>query len=145
MAAAACALSTQQALAIVLFGGAIRYMGTILLAHNVTTLPPGGGAGAVGDVICATLALVAILANHAEAKSGRLLAWLYVIIGGADLLMVTVDGFRTGMWSNLAGAWTFVVLIFPIIILACVLTIILLVKPNPSDVPARAVGKAVHA
>jgi hypothetical protein len=127
------ALPYHRALELALYGGAVRYMGTILLAQGVVDLPPDY-QGAIGDVIVASIALAGIIANHYRSSLGRPLAWAYVVIGGSDLVLVTINGFRTGMWSHLAGAWTFVVLVFPPIVVALAVTVLLLAKPEPARV-----------
>src|SRR5689334_21467447 len=74
------ALPQHRAVEIALYGGTIRYMGTILLAQGVVDLPPDH-VGAFGDVIVATIALAGVIANHYNSSLGRPLAWAYVVIG----------------------------------------------------------------
>jgi hypothetical protein len=133
------ALPVQQALTIVLFGGAIRYMGTLLLHPALAPSPHPDVVAAWGDVAVAVLALLGIFANRAGARIGKPLAWLYVVIGGADMIRAFANGLRVGTWENLTGGWTFVVTAFPAVGVMLVLTLLLLVRPQP-----RA-GAALHA
>src|SRR5579859_298071 len=133
-------LPVEQALGIVLFGGAIRYMGTILLVPAIAPGVPADLTGAGGDVLCSLLALAAILANRAGSPAGRPLAWIYVVVGGADLVLTFVKGLETGLWIHLAGGWTFVVVVFPVVVLSLVLTVVFLVRPKVASSPRPALG-----
>jgi len=132
------AMPVHDALSIVLFGGAVRYMGTILLVPSMAPGIPADLVGAGGDVLCAVIATAAILANRAASPAGKPLAWAYVVFGGLDLVVTFLKGLQSGMWTHLAAGWTFVVAIFPAIVIALVLTVVLLVRPHAA--PARAVA-----
>ena len=122
------ALPVSDALAIVLFGGAIRYMGTLMLHPALSPSADPDVLGAYVDVAVATLALAGIVANRAASPLGRPLAWLYCVLGGFDMLVVFVNGLRAGTWEHLTGGWTFVVTAFPAVGVTLVLTVILLAR-----------------
>ena len=124
------AMPVHQALSIVLFGGAIRYMGTLLLHPALAANPHPDELAAYGDVAVAVLALAGILANRAGARIGKPLAWAYVVIGGADMMLAFVKGLWIGTWETLTGGWTFVVAVFPVVGVTLVLTLLLLVRPK---------------
>jgi hypothetical protein len=125
-------LHVQDALSIVLFGGAIRYMGTMLLHPALAPSASPDLVAAWGDVAVAVLAIAGILANRAKLPIGKTLAWLYVILGGGDMALAFVKGLKSGMWASLTGGWTFVVAVFPVVGVTLVLTLVLLVKPTPA-------------
>ena len=123
-------LPLHDALSIVLFAGAIRFMGTILLVPSMAPGVPADLVGAAGDVVCASIATAGILANHAASPAGKPLAWAYVVVGGADLVVTFLKGLQSGLWTHLAAGWTFVVAVFPAIVIGLVLTVVLLVRPT---------------
>jgi hypothetical protein len=130
-------LPQNEALAIALFPGAIRYVGMTLLVPSVTG--PGGTPaveGAVGDLVCALLALAAILLNRSGSPLGRPAAWLYVVIGAADMFWTVIRGFQTDLWSHLGGVWTIGIAVFPAAGLGIAVTVILLVSPQRAEVRA---------
>ncbi|HUJ61685.1 MAG TPA: hypothetical protein VLX92_24445, partial [Kofleriaceae bacterium] len=94
------AMHVQDALSIVLFGGAIRYMGTMLLHPALAPAPSPDLIAAWGDVAVSVLAIAGILANRAKLPVGKALAWLYVIVGGADMALAFVKGLRSGLWAS---------------------------------------------
>jgi hypothetical protein len=133
------ALAPQEALTIALFPGATRFMGTMFLVASVTPGMPAafGVPGAYGDLLSALIALAAILANRAGSSAGRALAWLYVVVGGADLAYGLLLGFQNHLWDHLGGAWTYIVVAFPCVVIGLVVTVTLLLRPQPAAAPAR--------
>lgn len=132
------AMPENDALALLLLPGALRYMGTITL---VPAMAPGVTAdmqGAVGDVLCASIAVAGIVALRAGSSTGRTLAWLYVVVGGVDLVVTFIKGLGSGLWTHLAGGWTFVVMIFPAVVIGLVLTVAFLVRPVAARTPVTA-------
>ena len=128
----------NHALSIVLFGGAIRYMGTMLLHPALAPTPHPDVIAAWGDVAVASVAIAGIFANRAGSALGRPLAWIYAVVGGVDMLMAFVKGLQTGSWAALTGGWTFVVTAFPVVGVTLVMTFILLLKPAPAVARAAA-------
>jgi hypothetical protein len=126
------ALPAGRALTIALFPGATRFMGMMFLVPSVTPGMPAafGVPGAYGDTLAALIALAALVANHAGSPAGRPLAWLYVVAGGADLVYALFLGFQHGLWDHLGGAWTYIVIAFPAVVLGLVVTTVLLVRPQ---------------
>ena len=119
----------HEGLSLTLTGGALRYMGTILLVQQVVPHPPDY-LGAYGDLAVATIALAGMIANHRNSPLGKPLAWAYVILGGGDLVVTSVRGFLSGLFADLGASWTLVMVVFPPIVLALIINIILLVKPH---------------
>jgi hypothetical protein len=132
------ALPLHQALAIALFPGATRFMGLMFLVSAVTPGMPAafGVPAAYGDTLSALVALAALLANRAGSPAGRPLAWLYVAVGGADLAYGLFLGFQHALWDHLGGAWTYIIVAFPAVVLGLVVTTTLLVRPQPQAAAA---------
>lgn len=122
------AMPVNHALSIVLFGGAIRYMGTLLLHPALAPSANPDEVAAYVDVAVAVIALAGIIANRAGSAAGKPLAWLYCIVGGIDMFVAFAKGLSTGTWEHLTGGWTFVVTAFPAVGVTLVLTLILLVR-----------------
>jgi hypothetical protein len=127
------ALPRGQALAIALFPGATRFMGMMFLVPSVTPGMPAafGVPGAYGDTVSALIALAALVANRNGSSAGRALAWLYVIVGGADLAYGLLLGFQNQLWNHLGGAWTYIIVAFPCIVIGLVVTPLLLLRLQP--------------
>ena len=130
------ALPPAQALAIALFPGATRFMGTMFLVSSVTPGMPAafGVPAAYGDTLSALIALAAILANRAGSPAGRPLAWLYVVVGGADLAYGLFLGFQHQLWNHLGGAWTYIIVAFPAVVIGLAVTTMLL-QQRQEDAP----------
>jgi hypothetical protein len=126
------ALPDNEALALLLLPGALRYMGSIILVPAMAPGVPADMQGVVGDVLSAVIAVAGIIANRASSPAGRPLAWLYVAVGGADLVVTFLKGLSTGLWTHLAGGWTFVVMIFPAVVIGLVLTPMFLLRRSPT-------------
>ena len=139
------ALPPAQALTIALFPGATRFMGMMFLVPSVTPGMPAafGVPGAYGDLLCALLALAALVANRSGSSAGRPLAWLYVVAGGADLAVNLFLGFQQQLWNHLAGAWTYIIVAFPVVVISLVTTTVLLLAQAPQE--AREEGRRVPA
>jgi hypothetical protein len=131
----------NQALAIALLPGAIRYFGTLLLVPALAPTSHPDLVGAWGDVLVSALAFAGVVANRADSGLGRPLAWAYAIVGGADMVITFIKGLQTGLWAQLSGGWTFVVAVFPAVGIGLAVTFLLLLRP--SRVPATATGTAI--
>ena len=123
-------LPENEALALLLLPGALRYMGSLTLVPAMAPGVPAAIQGVVGDVLSAVIAVAGIVANRRGSPAGRPLAWLYVVVGGADLVMTFLKGLSTGLWTHLAGGWTFVVMIFPAVVIGLVLTPVFLLSAS---------------
>jgi hypothetical protein len=126
----------NEALSLILVGGALRYMGTVLLVQQVVPHPPDY-LGAYGDLVVATIAIAGMVANHSNSSLGKPLAWAYVIIGGTDMMITAVRGFLSGLFTDLGGGYTLIMIFFPPIVLSLIVNIILLVKPHATPALAK--------
>ncbi len=126
------AMPAPHALALALFPGATRFMGMMFLVSSVAPGMPAAFAvpAAYGDTLSALIALAAMVANRAGSSAGRALAWIYVVVGGADLAYGLFLGFQNQLWNHLGGAWTYIVLAFPIVVLGLIVTTRLLLQPR---------------
>jgi hypothetical protein len=126
------AMPAAPALAIALFPGATRFMGTMFLVSSVAPGMPAafGVPAAYGDTLSALIALAALVANRAGSPAGRPLAWLYVVVGGADLAYGLFLGFQQQLWDHLGGAWTYIIVAFPTVVIGLILTTMLLLQPR---------------
>ncbi len=139
------AMPPAQALTLALFPGATRFMGLMFLVPSVTPGMPSGFAvpAAYGDTLSALIALAALVASRSGSSAGRPLAWLYVVVGGADLAYGLFLGFQHHLWDHLGGAWTYIVIAFPAVVIGLVVTTTTLLResrkeaPHASPVPAR--------
>jgi hypothetical protein len=137
------ALPAGEALALALFPGATRFMGLVFLVSSVTPGMPAafGVPAAYGDTLSAIIALAALLANRAGSPAGRPLAWLYVVVGGADLAYGLFLGFQHQLWNHLGGAWTYIIFAFPVVVLGLIVTTRLLLSPQ-KEADGRALSPA---
>jgi hypothetical protein len=88
---------TRQALLPLLFVHATRYVGLVFLVPSV--VPPDVPAAfakpaAYGDLAAALLALLAIIALRGEWPGAVALAWIFNLVGTADLLYAVAQGTR---------------------------------------------------
>lgn len=90
--------------------GALRFMGLMFLVPSVTPGMPEAFAlpTGLGDAASAALALAAAVANRSRSPLGRPLAAAYLLLGGGELALGFVQGFRYALWDHLDGAWTYI-------------------------------------
>ncbi len=85
-------LAPQTILLPILLLHSFRHLGLMFLAPGATYpgLPaPFAYPAAIGDTVAAILALIAIPAVVTEARSQRLLVWIFNVEGSLDLLVAT--------------------------------------------------------
>ena len=133
------AMPASQALTIALFPGATRFMGLMFLVSSVAPGMPAAFAvpAGYGDTLSALIALAALVANRSGSSMGRPLAWLYVVVGGADLAYGLFLGFQQQLWNHLGGAWTYIIVAFPSVVIGLIVTTMLLVQDQRARVPAK--------
>ena len=91
------AQATRQALLPLLFVHATRYVGLVFLVPSV--VPPDVPAAfakpaAYGDLAAALMALLTIIALRGEWSGAVALAWIFNLVGTADLLYAVAQGTR---------------------------------------------------
>lgn len=113
-------LPPHRALSLALLPGTTRFMGLTFLIGTVAPEMPAGFAipAGLGDLASAILALIAVALCHGNARMGRSLAWLYVVLGGADLAVGLLLGFQYALWNHLGGMWTYIIFAFPTVVLS---------------------------
>jgi hypothetical protein len=124
-------LSTRRALLPLLFVHATRYVGLVFLVPSV--VPPGvPGAfakpAAYGDLIAALLALLAIVALRHQWPGAFGLAWLFNLIGVADLLYAVAQGVRLDV--QLGAAYFIPILAVPALVITHAMIFLLLGRPR---------------
>ena len=117
--------SIAGAITPLLFLHAMRYIGLTYLAPGVTdpTLPQEfTGPTGYGDLISATLAIIAIFALRNRPKSSSLdlaiiLVWLFNIVGFVDLAIALTIGLRVQILNyQLASMWFIPTFIVPALV-----------------------------
>lgn len=84
------ALEPRAVLLPILFLHSFRHLGLMFLAPGATYggMPPQFAyPAAFGDLLAALLALAAIFAITTQARSARLLVWVFNVVGAVDLLV----------------------------------------------------------
>lgn len=102
-------LPRSEALQPLLLLHTFRFEGLAFLVPGVVSpdLPPAfAHAAAYGDIVAATLALLAFFTQFRE--SGVLLVWIFNVWGAADLLNAFYQANRTGLLPGQLGAAYFI-------------------------------------
>ncbi len=123
------ALSARDALIPLLFVHATRYVGLVFLVPSV--VPPGvPGAfakpAAYGDLLAGLLALFAILALRHHWSGAVPLAWLFNLVGVADLLYAVAQGIRLDV--QLGAAYYIPILAVPVLFITHAMIFLLLLR-----------------
>ena len=113
--------SLEQAVVPLLIFSTLRVNGLCMLLPGVVSpdIPPAfASAVAYGDVAAALLAVGAIAAFGRSETAGRIGAWLYTVIGLADLAIAGTQMVLTGVApAHLRGAYFLVVVMVPSLVI----------------------------
>jgi hypothetical protein len=117
----------RNALMPLLFIHATRYVGLVFLVPSV--VPPDLPAAfakpaAYGDLLAALLALLALLALRYEWPGAVALAWLFNLVGMADLLYAVAQGVRLDV--QLGAAYYIPILAVPVLFITHAMIFLLL-------------------
>jgi len=125
-------LPRSEALQPLLLLHAFRFVGLAFLVPGVVSpdLPPAfAHAAAYGDVVAATLALLAFVAQSRGA--GVLLVWIFNVWGTADLLDAFYQASRTGLLPGELGAAYFIpTLVVPMLLVTHVMVFRVLLQQS---------------
>ena len=126
----------EEALRPVLILHTFRFLGLVFLVPGVVSpdLPPAfAQPTAYGDIIAATLALLALLVLPRSA--GVALAWLFNVWGTADLLNAFYQGNSAGLLAGQLGAAYFIPTFFvPLLLITHGLAFRILLQPQRESV-----------
>jgi hypothetical protein len=122
-----------EALRPILLLHSFRFAGLAFLIPGIVSanLPSAfAHAAALGDIVAAMLALVALLTEHRA--WGALVAWLFNLWGFADILNAFVQAGRSGLLpGQLGAAYYLPTMIVPLLIVTHVLAFRILLRHRP--------------
>lgn len=109
---------------------ATRFFGLLFMYPTITADMPAGFAGPAGygDFAVGVLALIAAFFVRYKVKFGIVLAWLYAILGSADLLMAFALSGMHKAPAHLGAVWPLFLVGGPIYIMTLVLLFVTLIK-----------------
>jgi len=113
--------------------GAARYLGGTFLVSQLNGDLPAQFVSSAGwgDTIASLIALVAVFALMYSQGFGKLMAWVYAIVGGLDFLYAVYLATVLNIYSQVHVSWLIMVIVGPIqLINLIVLWCLLLKKPS---------------
>ncbi len=137
----------RNALIPIMLANALRAIGLVFIVPSVTdpALPEGFAVpAAYGDLITATLALVAAIALRAGWKGSIWFVWLVNLVGTADLSNALLHGIQVDISRfQLGSTWYIPTFLVPVYLVLHGLVFVMLVqrqaeyRPSGKQVPAR--------
>jgi hypothetical protein len=122
---------SQTILVPILFFHSFRHLGLMFLAPGATFAgisPRFAYPAALGDLVAAVLAFIALLAVVRDSPAGRGLVWAFNVEGTVDLLVAIALGITTGAPDHMGAAYWIPALLVPALLVTHYITFVVLLR-----------------
>ena len=123
----------HTALAVLLVPQLFRHVGVSLLVPEIVdpTFPREmAHQTAIGDVLAALLAWVALISLRAGWRHAVAAVWVFNLVGVTDMILNLSNGIRLRVADDLGAAWFGIAFVVPIMLVVHVLIFVFLLAPR---------------